>query len=181
MRYIGSLCKLIGYLKTVEFFTLKTSQCKKGDSKKYTLSVQCLHKSLFFYILKFNMNFQVTIIGPTQYIVPWKSLAGCRGATSSVLGSAGFNLGFEMWKSTTVFVPGVSCANTWEIGTTSTGVREFGTVASLTGNRYLWVRASITDNEALGESVSLEDVWKIWVETPLSGFQGHTMAYLMKG
>ncbi len=67
-KHIGSLCKLINYLKTVEFFTLKTSQCKKGnnaDSKKYILSVQCFHRSLISYILKFYMNFQVTIIGPT--------------------------------------------------------------------------------------------------------------------
>ncbi len=64
MRHIGSLCKLIDYLKTVEFYTLKTSQCKKGnnaDSKKYTSGVQCLHRWRIFNILKFNMNFQITI------------------------------------------------------------------------------------------------------------------------
>ncbi len=73
MRHIGSLGKLIDYLNTVEFFTLKTSQCKKGnnaDSKKYTSSVQCLHRSLIFYILKFYMNFQVTIIGPIRSLRP---------------------------------------------------------------------------------------------------------------
>ncbi len=62
--------RYIDYLKTVEFLISKTSQCKKGnntDSKKYTLSVQCLHRSLIFYILKFNMNFQVTIIGSILY------------------------------------------------------------------------------------------------------------------
>ncbi len=54
MRHIESLCKLIDYLKTVEFFTLKISQCKTGnnaDSTKYTLSDQCLHWSLIYYIL----------------------------------------------------------------------------------------------------------------------------------
>ncbi len=42
-EHIGSLCKLIDYLRTVEFLTLKKSPCKNGinaDSKKYTLSVQ---------------------------------------------------------------------------------------------------------------------------------------------
>ncbi len=29
VRHIGSSCKLIDYLKTVEFYTLKTTQCKK--------------------------------------------------------------------------------------------------------------------------------------------------------
>ncbi len=65
MRHVGALCKLIDYSKTVEFFTLKTCQCKKGnnaDSRKNTVSAQCLHRSHIFYILKFNMNFQVTII-----------------------------------------------------------------------------------------------------------------------
>ncbi len=41
VRHIGSSCKLIYYLKTVEFSTLKTSQCKEGrnaDSQKYTFS-----------------------------------------------------------------------------------------------------------------------------------------------
>ncbi len=68
MRHIGSLCKLIDYLTTVEFFTLKTLQSKKRNnakSKKYTLSAQCLHRSLMFYIQKFHMNYQVTIIEPT--------------------------------------------------------------------------------------------------------------------
>ncbi len=43
MRHIGSLCKLTDYLKTVEFLTLKTSQCNKGnnaDSKKVYLKCQ---------------------------------------------------------------------------------------------------------------------------------------------
>ncbi len=59
MRHIGSLCKLIDCLKTVEFFTLKTSPCKKGsnvDSKKFTLSVQCLQWLLFFNILNIAIS-----------------------------------------------------------------------------------------------------------------------------
>ncbi len=50
-RHIGSSCKLIDNLKTVEFYTLKTSQFKKGtntDSIKNTLSIQYLHRSLCF-------------------------------------------------------------------------------------------------------------------------------------
>ncbi len=53
-------------------------------------------------------------------------------------------------------MPGVSFASTWEIGISSTGVREFGTVTSLAGGGDLGVRASIAD------------VWKNWVETPLA-------------
>ncbi len=65
MRHIGSLCKLIDYLKAVEFFTLKTSQCKKEIMLfPKSISFQCLHRSRIFYIIKFNMNFLVTIIGP---------------------------------------------------------------------------------------------------------------------
>ncbi len=55
-------------LKTVKFHTLKTSHCKQGknaDSKKYTLSVQCLHRSRIFYVLKFNTNYCLILIGPT--------------------------------------------------------------------------------------------------------------------
>ncbi len=60
MRQIGSLYKLTDYLKIVEFFTLKTSQCKKGnnaDSKKYTLSVRNLHSSLIFLHSKILFKF----------------------------------------------------------------------------------------------------------------------------
>ncbi len=59
VRHIGSPCKLIDYLKTVEFYTLKTLQSKKGknsDSKKYTISIQ--HVS-------FNIHYFLTISGPT--------------------------------------------------------------------------------------------------------------------
>ncbi len=56
------------------------------------------------------------------------------------------------WDQPRVFVPGVSFVGTWEIGTYSTVVREFGTVKSLAG---------VGD---LGVSASLEDVWKICTE-----------------
>ncbi len=49
-------------------------------------------------------------------------LADSMGATSYALGSGGFNLGF---------VPGVSFVGTWEIGTSSTVVREFRSATSL--------------------------------------------------
>ncbi len=70
MRRIGLPCKQVDYLETVEYYTLKTSQCKKGknaDSKTYTLSVQHLHGSQVFYILKFNRRECLTIGEPTYY------------------------------------------------------------------------------------------------------------------
>ncbi len=88
------------------------------------------------------------------------------GATSFALGSGGFNLGIEMWTSTTDFVPGVSGVFTWEIGTSSTGVREFRTGTSLAGDEDLGVRASIEDVGDLGVRTSLEDVWMIGIGTP---------------
>ncbi len=94
------------------------------------------------------------------------------GATSYALGSGGFNLGFEMRTSTNVFVPGVSFAGIWEIGTFSTDVWEFRTATSLASVGELGVRASIVDVDALGGSASLEDGWKIWSETPLVGDGG---------
>ncbi len=51
MMHIRSLCKLIDYLKTVN---IETSHCIKGnnaDSKKYTLSFQCFHRSRIFTFL----------------------------------------------------------------------------------------------------------------------------------
>ncbi len=51
--------------------------------------------------------------------VSWASLADRLSATSFVLGSGGFNLGFEMWTPAKGFVPGVSFAGAWEIGTSS--------------------------------------------------------------
>ncbi len=63
---------------------------------------------------------------------------------------------------------GVPFAGTWEIGTPSTVVREFGHVTSLAGVGNLGVRASIADVDALGGSVCLEDGWKTWAETPLA-------------
>ncbi len=68
VRHIGSPCKLIDYLISGEFYTLKTSQFKKGknaDTKTYALSVQYLHRSRMFCILKFNVHYFVTIGGPT--------------------------------------------------------------------------------------------------------------------
>ncbi len=81
--------------------------------------------------------------------VPWKSLTGYLRATSYALGSGRFNVGFEMWTST---------KDTWEIRTSSTVVREFGSVTSLAGVGDLGVRASMADVGDLGISVSLEDV-----------------------
>ncbi len=95
-------------------------------------------------------------------------LADSMGATSYALGSGGFNLGFEMKTSMKDFVPGVSFAGTWEIGTSSTVVREFRSATSLASVGELGVRASIVDVDALGGSVSLEDGWKIRSETPLA-------------
>ncbi len=63
---------------------------------------------------------------------------------------------------------GVSFAGTWEIGTPSTAVREFGHVTSLAGVGDLGVRASIIDVGDLRISASLEDVWKIWTEKRLA-------------
>ncbi len=54
-------------------------------------------------------------------------------------------------------MPGVSFAGTWEIGTSSTVVREFRTATSLASVGKLGVRASIVDVDALGGSASLED------------------------
>ncbi len=74
MRHIVSLCKLIDYLKTVTFFTLKTSQCKKGknaDSKKYTLSVQCFHRSLIFKIYKILYEFSGHRNGANLILTLW--------------------------------------------------------------------------------------------------------------
>ncbi len=88
----------------------------------------------------------------------WASLANCLGANLYALGSNGFNLGFEMLTSLTVFGSGVSFAGTWEIGASSTVVREFGTVAPLTGVGILGVRESIADFEAHGVFESLENV-----------------------
>ncbi len=65
-------------------------------------------------------------------------------------------------------MPGESFAGTWEIGASSTVVREFGTVTSLAGVGDLELRAFIAAVEALGSSESLEDVWKIWTESPLA-------------
>ncbi len=48
-------------------------------------------------------------------------------------------------------MPEVSFANTWEIGTPSTVVWEFGTVTSLTGDGDLGVRISIADAWMIGE------------------------------
>ncbi len=56
VRQAGPPYKLIDYLKTVEFHTLKTSQFKKrkgAKSKRYTIMVQRLHMSRMFYIGKF--------------------------------------------------------------------------------------------------------------------------------
>ncbi len=56
VRHIGSPCKLIDYLKIVEFYTLKTSQFKKRnnvDSKTYSKRVQYLHRPRMFCILKY--------------------------------------------------------------------------------------------------------------------------------
>ncbi len=60
-----------------------------------------------------------------------------------------------------VFVPGVSFASTWGIGTSSTVVREFRSATCLASVGELGKRASIVDVDALGGSVSLEDGWKI--------------------
>ncbi len=61
-------------------------------------------------------------------------------------------------------MPGVSFAGAWEIGTSSTVVREFRSASV----GELGVRASIVDFYAVGGSASLEDGWKIWSETPLA-------------
>ncbi len=66
-----------------------------------------------------------------------------------------------------VFVPGASFVGTWEIGTSSTVVREFWSATSLASVGDRGVRASIVDVDALGGSASLEDGWKIWSETLL--------------
>ncbi len=58
-------------------------------------------------------------------------------------------------------MPGVSFAGTWEIGTSSTVVREFKTATSLASAGELGVRVSIIDVDSLGGSASLEDGWKI--------------------
>ncbi len=65
-------------------------------------------------------------------------------------------------------MPGVSFAGTWEIGTSSTVVREFMSATSRASVGELGVRASIVDVDALRGSASLEDGWKIWSETPLA-------------
>ncbi len=65
-------------------------------------------------------------------------------------------------------MPGESFAGTWEIRASSTVVREFETVTSLAGVGDLGLRASIADVEALRSSESLDDVWKIWTESPLA-------------
>ncbi len=62
-------------------------------------------------------------------------------------------------------MPGESFACTWEIGTSSMVVWEFVTATSLAG---VGLRASIADVEALRSSESLDDVWKIWTESPLA-------------
>ncbi len=62
-------------------------------------------------------------------------------------------------------MPGVSFAGTWEIGRSSTAVWDFVTVTSLAG---VGLRASITNVEALGSSESLDDVWKIWTDSPFA-------------
>ncbi len=54
-------------------------------------------------------------------------------------------------------MPGVSFSGTWEIGTSSTVVREFRTAASLASVGEFAVGASIVDVDALGGSASLED------------------------
>ncbi len=62
-------------------------------------------------------------------------------------------------------MPGESFACTWEVGTSSTVVWEFVTVTSLAG---VGLRASIANVEALGSSESLDDVWKIWTDSPFA-------------
>ncbi len=63
---------------------------------------------------------------------------------------------------------GISFVITGEIGTSSTVVREFGTVTSFAGAGDLGVRASIAVTADLGVGESLEDIWKTWAETPLA-------------
>ncbi len=58
-------------------------------------------------------------------------------------------------------MPEVSFANTWEIGTPSMVVWEFGTVTSLAGDEDLGVRASIASAADRGAGASLEDVWMV--------------------
>ncbi len=65
-------------------------------------------------------------------------------------------------------MPRESFAGTWEIGVSSTVVREFGTVKCLARVGDLELRASIADVEALESSESLEGVWKIWTESLLA-------------
>ncbi len=53
---------------------------------------------------------------------------------------------------------GVSFVDIWEIGTSSTVVREVGTVTSFAGIADFEVRTSIADVGAFGSSASIEDV-----------------------
>ncbi len=79
VRHIGPPCKLIDYLKTVEFYAMKTSQFKtdkNADSKKYTLNVQYLHWSRMFYIPKFNMHYFSPCMGRPKRI-DHKSVKSC--------------------------------------------------------------------------------------------------------
>ncbi len=64
-----------------------------------------------------------------------------------------------MWAHTKDFVPGVSVVGTWEIGTSSTVVRVFGTVTSLAGVGDLGVGASLADVWRIGAATSLAGSW----------------------
>ncbi len=68
--------------------------------------------------------------------------------------------------STKGVVPEISVVVTWEFGTPSTVVQDFGAVTSLAGVGDLGAKASITDVGDLGVSVFLRYVWKIRAETP---------------
>ncbi len=69
-----------------------------------------------------------------------------------------------MWKSTKIFVPGVSLASTWEIGTSIAGIREFGSVTGSTsfeemapGSLFVksWVYNTMVLRITFGECASL--------------------------
>ncbi len=59
------------------------------------------------------------------------------------------------------FMPRVSFAGAWDIGTSSTVAQEFGNVTTLAGVGDLGVKASFTDTVDLGAGKCLEDILKI--------------------